>query len=244
MGLTRAAPWPTLPARASNPLPSKERHCCSGHATPCARRRPPGGELRVDGGACGKQPAHAIPGRPAGHSVVRPRWWKPPRWVPPIWRAWPPGCMPTPQAIASLWQADQTFYPTLSADRAQETHGAVGTRRPPSLRPLTALRHLQPGATGANACRPRAIRSLTDHDKPASQSRVTQLRPRQASNPNSPCDIVPNRHEHLTPFNKSHQSGVTQGVIHVLPSVFAALVHHRSGFGGLLPLRLSPDPSF
>ena len=67
-----------------------------------------------------EQPPHAIPGRSAGHSCGAPQVVETTALGAAYLAGLATGVYANTQAIASLWQADQTFYPTLSADRAQE----------------------------------------------------------------------------------------------------------------------------
>ncbi len=80
----------------------------------------PVSELRVDGGACVNNLLMQFQADLLGIPVVRPKVVETTALGAAYLAGLATGVYANTQAIASLWQADQTFYPTLSADRAQE----------------------------------------------------------------------------------------------------------------------------
>ncbi len=80
----------------------------------------PVSELRVDGGACVNNLLMQFQADLLGIPVVRPKVVETTALGAAYLAGLATGVYANTQAIASLWQADQTFYPTLSPDRAQE----------------------------------------------------------------------------------------------------------------------------
>ena len=77
-------------------------------------------ELRVDGGACVNDLLMQFQADLLGIPVVRPRVVETTALGAAYLAGLATGVYANPQAIARLWQADRTFYPTLSRERADE----------------------------------------------------------------------------------------------------------------------------